>query len=267
MPKLSPSLIFGAAKWNRLLKRKKIRAKLIMWIQWKLYNSDLEMFEHEKLDCAFVITQDFCRTLCAIHAILAGLDVYAEKALTTYISEGRVLVNCVRKHNKILQVGSQQRSMRLNDYGCKLVREGQLGKIKVVQALNYPGGHPIPANLKEEPCPQDLNWNAWQGPTEYRQFHGSLLGWMQWKEYANGEMTNWGAHGIDQIQWAVGASQTGPVELWPLEAGNGKVGMKYANGAVVQLDLDKGPMGGAVFRCEKGNLEINRNNLKANPEV
>jgi predicted dehydrogenase len=234
--------------------------------QWKLYNSDLEMFEHEKLDCAFVITQDFCRTLCAMHAILAGLDVYAEKALTTYISEGRALVNCVRKHNKILQVGSQQRSMRLNDYGCKLVREGQFGKIKVVQAINYPSGRPIPANLGEEPCPQDLNWNQWQGPTSYRNFHGSLLGWMQWKEYANGEMTNWGAHGIDQVQWAVGASQSGPVELFPLEEGNGKIAMNYANGVTVRLELDKGPWGGAIFRCEKGNLEINRNNLKANPE-
>ncbi|MDR3199362.1 MAG: Gfo/Idh/MocA family oxidoreductase [Planctomycetaceae bacterium] len=254
------------SKMENAVKEKKNQGEINNVDQWKLYNSDLEMFDNEKLDCAFVITQDFCRTLCAMHAILAGLDVYAEKALTTYIAEGRALVNCVRKHNKILQVGSQQRSMRLNDYGCKLVREGQLGKIKVVQAVNYPGGRHIPANLGEEPCPQDLNWNQWQGPTQYRNFHGSLLGWMQWKEYANGEMTNWGAHGIDQVQWAVGASQSGPVELFPLEEGNGKIVMNYANGVTVRLELDKGPWGGAVFRCEKGNLEINRNNLKANPE-
>lgn len=254
------------SKMENAVKEKKNQGEIDNVDQWKLYNNDLEMFEHEKLDCAFVITQDFCRTLCAMHAILAGLDVYAEKALTTYISEGRALVNCVRKHNKILQVGSQQRSMRLNDYGCKLVREGLLGKIKVVQARNYPSGQHIPADLSEEPCPQNLNWNAWQGPTEYRKFHGSLLRWMQWKEYANGEMTNWGAHGIDQVQWAVGASQTGPVELWPLEEGKGKIAMNYANGVTVRVELDNGPMGGAVFRCEKGNLEINRNNLKANPE-
>ncbi|MDR0336046.1 MAG: Gfo/Idh/MocA family oxidoreductase [Planctomycetaceae bacterium] len=254
------------SKMENAVKEKKNQGEINNVDQWKLYNSDREMFDHEKLDCAFVITQDFCRTLCAMRAIMSGLDVYAEKALTTYISEGRALVNCVRKHNKILQVGSQQRSMRLNNYGCKLVREGQLGKIKVVQACNYPSGRSIPADLSEQPCPQDLNWDAWQGPTKYRPFHDSLLRWMQWKEYANGEMTNWGAHGIDQVQWAVGASHSGPVELWTLETGNGKVGMKYANGVVVHLDLDKGPMGGAIFRCEKGNLEINRNNLKANPQ-
>ncbi|MDR1959081.1 MAG: Gfo/Idh/MocA family oxidoreductase [Planctomycetaceae bacterium] len=253
-------------KMEGAVKEKKEQGEIGNVDQWKLYNSDQEMYDHEKLDCAFVITQDFCRTLCAMRAVLTGLDVYAEKALTTYISEGRVLVNCVRKHNQILQVGSQQRSMRLNHYGCALVREKKLGAIRVVQACHYPGGRHIPDDPGEETCPGDLNWNAWQGPTEYRKFHGSLLGWMQWKEYANGEMTNWGAHGIDQVQWAVGASQSGPVELWPLEEGNGKIGMKYANGVTVRLDLDHGPMGGAIFRCEKGNLEINRNNLKANPE-
>ena len=234
--------------------------------QWKLYDSDAEMYDKEKLDCAFVITQDFCRTLCSVRAILAGLDVYAEKALTTYISEGRTLVKFARKHNKVFQVGSQQRSMRLNDYGCALVRDGKLGAIKVVQAFNYPSGRHIPSDIGEQPCPPDLQWDAWQGPTEYRKFHGGLLGWMQWKEYANGEMTNWGAHGIDQVQWALGASESGPTELWPLEEGNGKIGMKYANGTEVRIELDQGPMGGAIFRCEKGNLEINRNNLKANPQ-
>ena len=238
--------------------------------EWKLYNSDLEMYDKEKLDCAFVITQDFTRTFAGIRAMLAGLDVYAEKALTTYIAEGRELVKCARKHNKIFQVGSQQRSMRLNDYGCKLIRERKLGNIRLVQACNYPGGRWIPKDMEKQDCPADLNWDAWQGPTEYREFNGALLGWMQWREYANGEVTNWGAHGIDQIQWAIGASDTGPVELWPLEGQEDvetpkkKIGMKYANGVEVRVELDSGPYGGAVFRCQGGNLEINRNNLKWN---
>ncbi len=259
-------------KMEGAVKEKKDQGEIDNVDQWKLYDSDLEMYDAEKLDCAFVITQDFCRTLCGVRAMLAGHDVYAEKALTTYISEGRELVKCARKLNKVFQVGSQQRSMRLNDYGCAMVREGKLGGIRVVQACNYPGGHWIPADLKKEDCHADLNWDAWQGPTKYRDFNGQLLGWMRWREYANGELTNWGAHGIDQVQWALGASETGPVELWPLEDQENvephlrKIGMKYANGAEVRIELDKGPMGGAIFRCVKGNLEINRNNLKANPE-
>ena len=244
--------------------------------QWKMYDSDLEMYEKEKLDCSFVITQDFTRTFACCNAILAGLDVYAEKALTTYIAEGRALVNCVRKHKKIFQVGSQQRSMSLNRYGCALIREGKLGKVNLIQARNYGSPRPIPKDLPEEPIPAGLNWDAWQGPTEYHPFHGSLLGWMTWQEYNGGDMTNWGAHGVDQIQWAMGADDSGPVELYPLsrrrdEKGDyvgrdGAVAAVYANGVEVRFELDPGPAGGAIFRCEKGNLEINRNILRANPE-
>ncbi|MCL2347141.1 MAG: Gfo/Idh/MocA family oxidoreductase [Planctomycetaceae bacterium] len=261
-------------KMEGAVKEKKDQGEIKNVDEWKLYNSDREMYDKEKLDCAFVVTQDFCRTLCGMRAVMAGLDVYAEKALTTYISEGRALVKCARKFNKVFQVGSQQRSMRLNNFGCALVREGKLGKIRLVRACNYPGGQWIPSDLKKEDCPPDLNWDAWQGPTQWHDYNGSLLGWMQWREYANGEVTNWGAHGIDQIQWALGASETGPVELWPLdgqekvEARLKKIGMKYANGAnevEVRVELENGPYGGAVFRTEKGNLEINRNKLTANP--
>jgi len=259
-------------KMEGAVKEKKDQGEINNVDQWKLYNSDEEMYDKEKLDCSFVITQDFCRTLCGMRAVMAGLDVYAEKALTTYISEGRELVKCTRKYNKVFQVGSQQRSMRLNDYGCGLIRERKIGRIRVVQAVNYPGGHWIPDNLEKQDCPADLNWDAWQGPTQYRDYNGHLLGWMQWREYANGELTNWGAHGIDQVQWALGMSESGPTELWPLEGQENvephmrKIGMKYVNDVEVRIELDNGPMGGAIFRCAQGNLEINRNNLKANPE-
>ncbi|MCP4590690.1 MAG: hypothetical protein GY842_08095, partial [bacterium] len=61
-------------------------------------------------------------------------------------------------------------------------------------------------------------------------------------------------------------SQTGPVELWPESEGhNGKVSFRYANGVVVRLELDKGPMGGAIFVGEKAKIEINRNKFTTNP--
>jgi len=243
--------------------------------QWKMYDSDIAMYEKEKLDCAFVATQDFTRTIACCRAILAGHDVYAEKALTAYIAEGRALVNFVRKHKTVFQVGSQQRSMSQNRYGCALLRDGKLGKVNEIWARNYGSPRPIPKNLPEQPIPEGLNWDAWQGPTEYRPYNQDLTHWMTWQEYNGGDMTNWGAHGVDQIQWAMGADGTGPVEFWPIPKEewmpntgerSGRVAAKYANGVVVKFELDPGPEGGAVFRCEKGNLEINRNILRANPE-
>jgi hypothetical protein len=58
---------------------------------------------------------------------------------------------------------------------------------------------------------------------------------------------------------------TGPVEIWPMPGGTGGVGMRYANGVELKFILDRGPMGGAVFVCERGKLEINRNKLTSNP--
>jgi predicted dehydrogenase len=165
--------------------------------------------------------------------------------------------------------------MRLNRYGCALVREGKLGKVNLVLARNYDPPRPIPKDLPKHNIPEGLNWDAWQGPTEYREFNSDLLGWMNWQEYNGGDMTNWGAHGVDQIQWAMDADTTGPVEFrpipkeeWSPNTGDkgGRVAAKYANGVEVRFELEPGPAGGAVFRCEKGNLEINRNILRANPQ-
>ena len=279
MPKSRAKIVAVADFWKQkmvdAINEKKREGGFDNIDQWNMYDGDLAMYEKEKLDCAFVVTQDFTRTLAGCRAILAGIDVYAEKALTTYIAEGRALVNCVRKSKQIFQVGSQQRTMRLNRHGCALIREGKLGKINLISARNYYPPEPIPKDMPKHDVPDGLNWDAWQGPTEYREFNRDLLNWMRWQEYNGGDMTNWGAHGVDQIQWAMGADNSGPVEFRPIpkeewspntgERGN-RVAAKYANGVEVLFERDGGPEGGAYFACEQGNLEINRNLLRANPQ-
>jgi len=90
---------------------------------------------------------------------------------------------------------------------------------------------------------------------------------MAWRAYSGGTMTNWGAHGLDQVQWALGMDGTGPVEVWP--ENNEKyapVTFRYANGVLVKLELADGPKGGAIFIGDKGKIEIDRNRFKATPE-
>jgi predicted dehydrogenase len=90
---------------------------------------------------------------------------------------------------------------------------------------------------------------------------------MRWRPYSGGEMTNWGAHGVDQIQSALGMDGTGPVELWPVIPGtSGTVSMRYANGVIVKFESTEVPMGGAVFIGEKGKLTIDRNEFKCDPK-
>ena len=197
------------------------------------------------------------------------MDIYAEKPLTLYIHEGRVLVDAVRRHGRVFQVGTQQRSMAMNRIACELIRNGGLGKVLEVRAINYPGPQ-VPPTLPfpEEQTPESLDWDVWLNQAAWRLFNRKWMGWMRWRDFAGGEMTNWGAHGVDQIQWALGMDGTGPTEMRPLSEGPaGQVAMRYANGVEVKFVLEPGhgPMGGAVFTCDQGKLEINRNKFVSNP--
>ena len=237
--------------------------------QWPVYQDFRRILDRKDIDAVIVATGEFQRVLPCIEACQAGKDVYAEKPLTLYIHEGRALVNAVRHYGRILQVGTQQRSMEMNRVACEFVRNGGLGKVLEVRAICYPGAAPSPQKpFPVEEVPAGLDWNMWLNQAADRPFNAKWMGWMQWRDFAGGEMTNWGAHGVDQIQWALGMDSTGPIEVSPLSDGlNGKIRMKYANGIQVNFVIEpgKGPMGGAIFICEKGKLEINRNKFTSNP--
>ena len=234
---------------------------------WPIYADYRQLLDRKDIDAVVVATPDHGRVLPCIHACQAGKDIYAEKPLTLTIAEGRVLVNAVRKHDRVFQVGSQQRTMEMNRFACELVRSGGIGKLKVVKGVCYSGPKRY-EGLPEEPVPAGDNWDAWQAQAEDRPFNRHLqFGWMQWRSYSGGEMTNWGAHGVDQIQWALGMSQSGPSEVWPTSPGpNGKVRMKYENGIEVHYELEKGPHGGGIFVGEDCKIEINRNKFTTNPK-
>lgn len=104
---------------------------------WRIYDDHRELLDQKDIDGVVVGTNDHARVLCAIHAVQAGKDVYAEKPLSLYVGEGRVLVRAVRKYNRILQVGSQQRSMAMNRLACDFVRNG--GWPKTDYCVNFGG--------------------------------------------------------------------------------------------------------------------------------
>ncbi len=243
---------------------------------WPVYQDYRQILDRQDIDAVIVATGEFQRVLPCMHACQAGKDIYAEKPLTLYVSEGRALVDAARKTGRVLQVGTQQRSMAMNRIACELVRSGGLGKILEVRAINYTGSQPSPdQGLPAMPVPEGLDWNLWLNQAADRPYHPDWMGWMRWRDFAGGEMTNWGAHGVDQIQWALGMDDTGPVKTWPIpfdapvKAGQfaSGIGMRYANGVEVKFVIEQGhgPMGGAVFVCEKGKLEINRNKFTSNP--
>lgn len=253
----------------------------------KAYKDYRKLLEDKDVDAVLVTTPDHWRVPICIHACQAGKDIYAEKALTLTIREGRLLVDAVKKYKRVFQTGSQQRSMKQNRLGCELIRNGRIGKVHTVIGHNYPS--PWECDMYAKPILDGLDWDMWCGPVEPIPFHNDIFapranpGWLSFRIFGGGEMTGWGAHGLDQIQWALGMDESGPVEVWvegdkfdpptykkegPRDVGDRQcshpmIFYKYANGTTVKLD--NGPNGGAVFIGDKGKITINRASLKSDP--
>jgi predicted dehydrogenase len=252
------------------------------------YQDYRKLLERKDVDAITTATTDHWRALVCIHACQAGKDVYAEKPMTLTIREGRLMVEAVRKYERVFQTGSQQRSHAANRFGCELVRNGRLGKIHTVIGHNYPS--PWESALPAQPVPDGLDWDLWCGPVDVVPFNNDLFrpranpGWISFRPYSGGEMTGWGAHGLDQIQWALGMDDSGPVEIWtegpkfdpptyskPESRGRGEkicrspmIYYRYANG--VTLKLDNGNPGGGIFVGETGKIEIFRGRVTSNPK-
>ena len=232
-----------------------------------------KLLEQKDVDAVIVTTVDHWHALPAIHACRAGKDVYGEKPLALTIAEGRAMVRAVRKYQRVFQTGTQQRSYLRNRQGCELVRNGRLGNINEVICTNYESSKPCSAyELPTEPVPEGLDWDRWCGQTQPRPFsmHVYLTyndpGWQRLREYSGGLMTNWGAHGLDMVQWALGTDDTGPVEITPHgNEFNSQVSFRYADGVVVKLQTDSRVLGGGHFIGEKGELVMTRGKFNTIP--
>jgi predicted dehydrogenase len=206
----------------------------------------------------------------------AGLDVYAEKPLTLTIEEGQHLVRAEQKYGTVLQVGSQQRSIPINNFGSDLVRGGAIGKVHTVLCPNFIGPERR-IDVSGEAVPTGMNWDMWCHQTPLVPYSPSLhpgLGkWGRWRAYDGGGLgwgvTGWGTHALDQVQRALGTDDTGPVEIRLEEkpSAAAKVSLQYASGTILKLALPKGtgPGLGAIFVGDQGKIEINRNRVASNP--
>ncbi|MGF1583839.1 MAG: Gfo/Idh/MocA family protein [Bacteroidales bacterium] len=249
------------------------------------YQDYRQLLDRDDIDGVVIASPDHWHALHSIHAAQAGKDIYCEKSLTLTVREGRQMVKAARKYNRVFQTGSQQRSSSGFYRACMLIRNGYIGKIKKIVGVNYPG--PWENALPGGAVPDGLDWDMWCGPAPLHPYHPEVKnnrgnpGWLSIRDFCGGEITGWGTHGIDQIQWALGMDEGGPVEIWtvgnpykpwvaqrPDRTGrfygslDPVIHMKYPGDIHVEFSEMANPNGGALFIGEKGEIRVDRGTLE-----
>lgn len=189
-----------------------------------------ELLEMPGLDAVVICTPDHWHAVQAIWAARKGKHIYCQKPMSLTIGQGQAMVREVKKAGVTFQVGSQQRSDTYFRMACEFVRNGRLGRLQRIE-IGMPGGYTPwgkkPEDLSETPLAQPPDclgaegFDLWLGPAPARPFIPAIHRPLSWRwnfDYSGGQITDWGAHHFDIMQWALGMDGSGPVAVENLTA-------------------------------------------------
>lgn len=240
------------------------------------------LLDSKDLDAVVVTVPDQWHAKMTVEACRAGKDVYCEKPLTLVVDEGPLMIDEARKHKRVVQTGTMQRSGKEFKLAVDLVQSGLLGKIHTVN-VTLPGpnwiaraGKPVPDSAP----PQGFDFDRWLGPAPERPYNKNRVHYLFrffW-DYSGGQQTNFGAHHLDIAQWGLGMDESGPVSAegsavfnpdgWYETPDSTNIKYTYDNGVVLncrQVPDTPSKKQGTEFVGEKGSLFVYRGGIIANP--
>lgn len=238
----------------------------------KIFENYQDLIKRKDVDVVMIGTPDHWHSKMVIDACRAGKDVYVEKPLTLTVDEGKLLTKVAAETDRVVQVGSWQRSDHRFRLAVELVRQGKIGKVKEVKVVL--AKHPTGGPFKATPPPKSINWNLWQGQTPAVPYVEERCHYTfrWWYEYSGGKMTDWGAHHLDIAQWAIGSD--------PVQVDGKAVFPKVENGYNVPIDysavytygndvrmtvLDTGK-NGITFIGDRGRIFVDRGKILVTPK-
>ncbi len=168
------------------------------------------VLDRNDVDAVLIATPDFSHSRITVDALAAGKDVYVEKPISNSVPRINAMLDAFTKSNRVVQVGTQQRSWDHFIEAKKLLDSGILGPVNHVviqQAGNY-------AAMKQDPVPvpAGLDWDAWQVDAAKKPFKQGYPGFRAWWEYGSGLVGDWGAHHVDVANWFMNADEKQPLK-------------------------------------------------------
>jgi predicted dehydrogenase len=165
-----------------------------------------KLLEDKDVNAVVVSTPDHWHALQTMLACAAGKDVYVEKPLTLFVREGRWMVDVAQRHKRIVQIGTQQRSGKHYQRARDLIRQGHIGKVVSARMQAVRNISPGFGNPPDQDPPPELDWDMWLGPAPKRRYNPNraIYHFRWFWDYSGGQMTNWGAHSFDIVDWFLG---------------------------------------------------------------
>jgi predicted dehydrogenase len=172
------------------------------------YTDFRALLDDRDVDAVVVSTPDHWHALMTMMACAAGKDVYVEKPLSLFPREGRWMVEVARRHNRVVQVGTQQRSGPHYQKARDMVRGGRIGQVVAVRMWSYRNVMPGFGSPPDGAPPPTLDYDKWLGPAPKRPYNPNraIYHFRWFWDYSGGQMTNLGQHSLDIVHWFLDAT-------------------------------------------------------------
>jgi predicted dehydrogenase len=174
------------------------------------YEDYRRILDRKDIDAVHIATPDHWHCDILVEALSAGKDIYVEKPLSNTVERAVKALKAYKSSNRIVQLGTQQRSGQNWQEAAKVVQNGDLGKITHA-VLTFPGSGYGQPNSPEGPPPEGLNWDLWQGPAPKHAWSQSRMRWRGWWDYGGGLITDWGVHLTQIALWFLNAETEPPI--------------------------------------------------------
>jgi predicted dehydrogenase len=171
----------------------------------KGYDDMRKVFEDKEVQAVSMPLPNHWHALATIWAVQAGKDVYIEKPASHNVFEGEQMVAAARKYNRIVQIGSQSRSMEHKIRAVKLLQDGVIGKVYLSKGLCFKQ-RPTIGHKPDSAVPPGVDWDKFLGPAPMRAFNELRFkyNWHWFWDTGNGDIGNQGIHQMDVARWGLG---------------------------------------------------------------
>ena len=234
-----------------------------------------QLLDRKDIDAVIIGSPDHWHVPMTIAAVQAGKDVYCEKPVTHSVDEGRSLIEAVRKSDRIVQVGYQQRSYPHFQQARELIESGRIGQVTQVLTWwnqNYMGRKPPTVDRAK------LDWPQFLGTACPRDFDvWRFTNWRWFWDYGGGTLTDLFSHWVDSVHWIMGDSVPSEVRGqgsrfqvdWFEAPDTVNVAWIYPKKFQVSYDstmVTNMEDGGILFRGTGGSLRLTRPGFEVYPE-